>query len=232
MKNGEKKETLFHGIGVSSGIAVGPVFLVGPEIESIEERTVHRHEVAGEMSRFEAALVETRRQIREIQKNLAQQVKGADTRILDGHLLVLDDPVFTAEVIQAIGEQHRNAEGAVRAMGHQHTEALSKVEDDYLRERVADVKDVVRRLLRNLRETYLEAHDWRRLTVVLQRLVALEPSNGQHLQDLAAVYARQGDMRGAYGCLTVYLRHLPDAHDHDLVRGNLQRLKAALVALN
>jgi regulator of sirC expression with transglutaminase-like and TPR domain len=95
-----------------------------------------------------------------------------------------------------------------------------------------DTCAILSRLLRNLRETYLEAHNWRRLTVVLQRLVALEPSNGQHLQDLAAVYARQGDMRGAYGCLTVYLRHLPDAHDHDLVRGNLQRLKAALVALN
>ena len=82
------------------------------------------------------------------------------------------------------------------------------------------------------RAVYLAVRDWHRLAAVLHRLAALEPRNGKHLQDLASVYARRGDVRGAYGYLRVYLNRLPDAADHDLVRGNLEQLEAAITAMN
>lgn len=88
------------------------------------------------------------------------------------------------------------------------------------------------RMLNNLRGIYLANHDWWQLAAVLQRLVALEPRRGRHLQDLASVYARLGDMRAAYKCLKLYLHRVPDADDSHLVESNLMRLEAALAALN
>jgi regulator of sirC expression with transglutaminase-like and TPR domain len=93
-------------------------------------------------------------------------------------------------------------------------------------------RGVLARMLGNLREIYLAMGSWGHLLDVLQRLVALEPHQGRHLQDLAAVYARLGDVRGAYGYLRLYLRRAPHARDQELVEGNIKRLEAAIVALN
>ena len=95
-----------------------------------------------------------------------------------------------------------------------------------------ETRVVLGRMLKNLRRIYLDRCDWPRLAAVLQRLVAVEPHSGQHLQDLASVCARRGDVRGAYGCLHLYLRRVPDAEDCDLVQWNLARLEAALLARN
>lgn len=96
----------------------------------------------------------------------------------------------------------------------------------------ASTRAVLARALRNLRRAYVACGDWRNLVSVLQRLAALEPRRGRHLQDLAAAYARLGQMRQAYGCLRAYLVRAPDAGDGDLVRSNLARLEAAMAALN
>jgi regulator of sirC expression with transglutaminase-like and TPR domain len=96
----------------------------------------------------------------------------------------------------------------------------------------ASTRTVLARALRNLRRIYLTCGDWQNLVNVLQRLSALEPHSGRHLRDLAAAYARLGQMRHAYGCLSVYLDRVPDAGDGELVRSNLARLEAAMAALN
>jgi regulator of sirC expression with transglutaminase-like and TPR domain len=95
-----------------------------------------------------------------------------------------------------------------------------------------DTRVILARMLRNLRGVYLARSSWRQLAIVLRRLAALEPRNGKHLQDLAAVYAQLGDVRGAYAYLHAYLHRAPHANDHDLVQHNLERLEAAIVALN
>jgi regulator of sirC expression with transglutaminase-like and TPR domain len=95
-----------------------------------------------------------------------------------------------------------------------------------------DTRGALARMLHNLRRIYLARGDWQRLTAVLQRLVAVEPDAGQHLQDLASVCARRGDVRGAYSCLHLYLIRVPDARDCDVVQSNLSRLEAAMLARN
>jgi regulator of sirC expression with transglutaminase-like and TPR domain len=91
---------------------------------------------------------------------------------------------------------------------------------------------ILSRILLNLRGIYLAEGAWHNLATVLRRLAALEPRNGRHFQDLAAVSTRLGDVRGAYGFLRVYLDRAPQATDRELVRGNLKRLEAAIVAMN
>jgi regulator of sirC expression with transglutaminase-like and TPR domain len=95
-----------------------------------------------------------------------------------------------------------------------------------------DTRGVLLRLLKNLRNIYLTSNDLPRVAGILRRMAAVEPGNGQHLQDLAAVCCRQGDVRGACAHLELYLRRSPRAHDSKLVRHNLRQLHAALLALN
>jgi regulator of sirC expression with transglutaminase-like and TPR domain len=97
---------------------------------------------------------------------------------------------------------------------------------------VVDTRTILIRMLNNLRALYLERRDFARLERVLSRLRAVEPENGQHLQDLAAVHCRQGELNAAYHCLANYLHLLPGAHDAGVVERNLHRLEAALLARN
>ena len=145
-----RQEVVLSGIGVSPGVVVGPAFLFAPEAIRVAERRIMAKEVDHEICRMEDALIETRRQIRCIQKDLATHTGPSDASILDAHLMVLDDRAFIEEVVVGIREEHRNAEVMVRDVAEQYAKVLGSVQDDYLRERVADVRDVARRIIRNL----------------------------------------------------------------------------------
>lgn len=93
-------------------------------------------------------------------------------------------------------------------------------------------RSILLRLLRNLRNIYLTRNDMACLAITLRRLAAIEPANGRHLQDLAAVCCRRGDVRGAAAHLELYLHRTPHAEDSPVVRRNLQQLHAALLARN
>lgn len=150
----ETTGVVFRGIGVSPGVAAGPVALLqNSDTPQISERTINEAAIAGEIARFEEALIETRRQIRQIQEALSVQTRAQDATILDAHLMVLDDRTFLEEVIGGVRDKLRNIELAVREGTARYAGVLEAVEDDYLRERVADVRDVGRRLLRNLTGT-------------------------------------------------------------------------------
>ena len=143
-------EVVLKGVGVSPGVATGPLHLVTSEDTPTAERILPPEEVSAEILRFEAAIIETRRQIQSIQKNVRHAIGEYDANIFDVHKMVLDDGAFVEEAIRKIQQERKNAETAVRMVANRYSEALSVVEDDYLRERVADVKDVARRVLRNL----------------------------------------------------------------------------------
>ncbi len=93
-------------------------------------------------------------------------------------------------------------------------------------------RNILLRLLSNLRNIYLSLNDLPRVAEILLRMSAVDPANGRYLQDLAAVCCRRGDVRGACAHLKRYLHRLPNGRDSKLVRHNLRQLQAALLALN
>ena len=146
----EKKERLLRGIGVSPGVVMGRAFILSSSGVTVQELTIQESEIAGEIVRFEEALIETRRQIRKIQEDLERRTGMGDASILDAHLMMLDDRVFIEEVVNGIKSMHHNAEWVVKEVSEKYAGVLAAVEDAYLRERVADIKDIARRVLRNL----------------------------------------------------------------------------------
>ncbi len=95
-----------------------------------------------------------------------------------------------------------------------------------------DTRAILVRLLRNLRNIYIASGDLPRVALTLERLVALQPGRSQHLRELAAIRARQGDVRGACAHLALYLHRAPDSRDSRLMRRSLKQLRAAVAALN
>jgi len=145
-----QSEILLKGIGVSPGIAVGKAQLIAPHAHTAVPRTIARNEVPIEIARFEEALIATHDQIRHIQKQVAEVLGDEHASIFDAHLLVVDDRTFIEDVIRTIKRDMLNVEPVLLSVSNRYADMLSKVEDSYLAERAADIRDVTRRILANL----------------------------------------------------------------------------------
>jgi phosphotransferase system enzyme I (PtsI) len=144
------KEMVFSGIPVASGVAHGPVCLVGQKGYSIPERRIEDSEVQSEIHRFQQAIVETRRDVLEVQEKVTSALGDENGRIFDAHLLVLEDQALLDQVIRSISDSRMNVEWAFRQAADKYIQALAAIEDEYLRERAADMRDVTDRVQRRI----------------------------------------------------------------------------------
>ncbi len=144
-------ETVLVGIGVSPGIARGPVCLTTALFDEPEPEPVPAEEATAELLRFRRGVAQTRRQLEELRDRVAAAAGTDDAFIFDAHLLMLEDPALTAGVEALIKREPQRAEGAFWKVMSRYMEAMSRVDDDYMRERVADLEDIARRVVRVLR---------------------------------------------------------------------------------
>jgi phosphotransferase system enzyme I (PtsI) len=147
-----KGEKVYHGIAVSSGVCRGKILVLHHTRHAIARRDLPEPETAAEVSRFEQSLVKTRQQITEVQRRVAASMSAAEADIFDAHLLMLEDRVLIEEVIRFIREQKVNADFAFHTVSERYVAALADVQDEYLRERAADLRDLSTRVLDNLLE--------------------------------------------------------------------------------
>jgi phosphotransferase system enzyme I (PtsI) len=143
-------ELIFRGIPASAGVCRGNILVLDQPGRQIERRELADDEIARELDRFEEALAQTRRQLLEVQRKVIESLGAQEGGIFDAQLLVLEDPVLIEETIRFIRNQKVNVEHAFQTVVNRYMEALSRVDDDYLRERAADVRDVTARVLDNL----------------------------------------------------------------------------------
>ena len=145
-----KGEQTFRGIPVSTGVCRGKILVVGRARPSIARRQMSDKELAEEVNRLEKALVQTRQQILQVQRQVSEGMGAQEGSIFDAHLLVLEDRTLLDEVVRVIHEQKVNAEHAFHAVAERYATTLAAIEDEYLRERAADMRDVTTRVLNNL----------------------------------------------------------------------------------
>lgn len=152
-------ERIFRGIPVSPGVCRGKILVLGKPNGDVLPRTeIPEEEIPVELKRFEQALVDTRQQVLEVQRQLTEGLGANDAAIFDAHLLVLEDPTLIDEVTRLIREQKVGAGYAFQQVVEKYIKTLSSIGDDYLRERATDMRDVAGRMLDNLvgRETNLD----------------------------------------------------------------------------
>ncbi len=145
-----KGEKLFRGIAVSAGICRGKILVLDRARHVITKRKLADTEIAVEVGRFEKALVQTRQQISEVQRKIVENMGTKEGDIFEAHLLMLEDRMLVDEVIRTIKEQKVNADSAFHTVSERYAAALAGVDDEYLRERAGDMRDLTSRVLDNL----------------------------------------------------------------------------------
>lgn len=136
------------GIGVSGGVGIGKALLLRKDEISVPKRKISYDEISREIYRLEEALIETRREISDLQKKISKEIGFDHGRIFEAHFLVLEDRVLIENVIEQIKNKRINVEYAFSQSIKKYVDTLLKFDDEYLRERVMDIEDIARRVLR------------------------------------------------------------------------------------
>ena len=136
------------GIGISPGIALGKVFIYKePEIVLFKKQV---EDLNYETERLERAVEEGLSQIENIYDQVLKTLGKREAEIFNAHKMIMKDPEFVGLVERKIKSERVNAEWAVKEVVDYYIELFKNIEDGYLRERVLDLKDVSKRLLRIL----------------------------------------------------------------------------------
>ncbi len=140
---------MFNGTGVSPGVAISHAFVLQSNEWDHSEFHYVAEDAATEWRRVMQAIEQSRQQIRDIQRENTF-LKATELWIMDAHLSILEDPMMISELKTCIREQRRSALQAVRQVIHQFEQLFESIEDDYMRERVHDLRDVGQRIIKNL----------------------------------------------------------------------------------
>jgi phosphoenolpyruvate-protein phosphotransferase (PTS system enzyme I) len=141
---------IFKGIPVSAGVCRGKILVLDRTRPTIGRKKVSENEVAEEVNRLERSLVQTRHQLLEVQRRVSEGMGAQEGGIFDAHLLVIEDRTLLDEVVRIIQDEQVNAEYAFQTVAERYAATLAAIEDDYLRERASDLRDVTLRVLHNL----------------------------------------------------------------------------------
>ena len=149
-EQGPVEERIFRGIPVSSGVCHGRILVLKKAELSIPKYDVSEEDLPQQVQRFEQALITTRREILDVQHKISKAIGDEEARIFDAHLLVLEDPTLIDSVTNQIVQKRVNVEWAFHEFTEKYTATLNAIDDAYLRERAADMRDVNSRILNNL----------------------------------------------------------------------------------
>ena len=143
-------EIVVQGISASQGIAYGTVLVYLQSDVEVPSYQVDLEKRIEEIARFDQALLTTRQQIAKIQDEVEKNLGKAEALIFDAHLLVLEDQALIGETIREFEKSGRNIETCFNNVASRYIQAFSEIDDEYLRERAGDIRDVAQRVLQNL----------------------------------------------------------------------------------
>lgn len=149
----DQNEIVLEGIAASPGVAHGPALVYLQKQLDVPCYELRAALLDSEIERFERGILETRAEITAVRDKIASTLGEGEARIFDAHLLVLEDSALLEEVISELQQSRMNIECCYNKVAERYMTFFQSMEDDYLRERVADIRDVSRRLLHNLTGT-------------------------------------------------------------------------------
>ncbi|MEM4248263.1 MAG: phosphoenolpyruvate-utilizing N-terminal domain-containing protein, partial [Candidatus Nanoarchaeia archaeon] len=144
------QEFLIHGIPASPGVAIGTALVIRKAEFFIEERTIAPEDVEKELAAFAEAIDITKKQILALQNRVQNVLSQSDARIFDAHLLILDDKMIMDEVENSVRKELKGVDFIFNRTIQRFIAAISKMDDQYMRERAQDIRDVAERVIKNL----------------------------------------------------------------------------------
>ena len=135
-----------HGIGVSGGIAIGHAHLFLGMTTEVDHNEIPSHDVSREQRRYDRAVKEVRDELKELAESVRHSAAAELAPFVNVHLMLLEDGAFSEAPREIIREQRCNAEWALRTQLDELTAQFDDIQDEYLREREADVRQVAERV--------------------------------------------------------------------------------------
>ncbi|WP_134682513.1 phosphoenolpyruvate--protein phosphotransferase [Brevibacillus migulae] len=141
---------MMKGIPVSRGIAIAKAMVLRTEEGHHEIKSIQASEVDREKARLKESVELAARQLTELEKQVKETAGAEQAAIMQAHMEFLSDPAFVGEMESKIAEQLITAESAVQQVAEQFIMIFESMDDTYMRERAADIRDVSKRLKQNL----------------------------------------------------------------------------------
>ena len=143
-----RPEIRLKGIAAAPGVGRGPVFLLQKGMAVIT--CVKVSDPEAEIRRFEEALVATRHEITTLRNKVVNELGESEAAIFDAHLLVLEDVALLDEVMKEVRSSGFNIEFCFQEVAQRYIDIFENMEDDFLRERASDIRDVTGRVMNQL----------------------------------------------------------------------------------
>ncbi|AIJ09510.1 MULTISPECIES: phosphoenolpyruvate-protein phosphotransferase PtsI [Edwardsiella] len=141
---------MISGILVSPGIAFGKALLLKEDEIVISRKKITADEVEQEIARFKDGRDKAAQQLEAIRQKASETLGEEKAAIFEGHIMLLEDEELEQEIIALIKDNAMSAEAAAREIIEGQATALEELDDEYLKERAADVRDIGKRLLKNI----------------------------------------------------------------------------------
>lgn len=139
---------MIKGIAASKGYAVGKVFIkkdIKIKINNLKIENINE-----EMIKLEGALEKTRYQLEFLREKIEKEVGKEESLVFESHQLILEDPEFVDKAKEMIKKDSVSADFAIDSIKKELVAVMESIDDEYMRERAADIKDVSDRIIRNL----------------------------------------------------------------------------------
>ncbi|ARD40766.1 phosphoenolpyruvate-protein phosphotransferase PtsI [Edwardsiella ictaluri] len=141
---------MISGILVSPGIAFGKALLLKEDEIVISRKKITADEVGQEIARFKDGRDKAAQQLEAIRQKASETLGEEKAAIFEGHIMLLEDEELEQEIIALIKDNAMSAEAAAREIIEGQATALEELDDEYLKERADDVRDIGKRLLKNI----------------------------------------------------------------------------------
>lgn len=138
----------FKGIGASPGIALGKALVLKEAELVIERKSIH--DVQAEINKLEDAVKISKEELVKVKEKAFNELGEHEAQIFEAHLLVLEDPELLDSTIAKIQDEKVNAEYALNEVKETFVSLFESMDNEYMRERAADIKDVTNRILRHI----------------------------------------------------------------------------------
>lgn len=139
---------MYKGTGASPGVALGKALVIEHSELNIEKKNIENVET--EVEKLQAAVEESKKELEQVKERAKVELGEHEAEIFEAHLLVLQDPELIDQTIAKIRDEKVNADFALNEVKEMFVGIFESMDNEYMRERAADIKDVTNRVLRHI----------------------------------------------------------------------------------
>ena len=139
---------MIKGIGASSGIALAKALVVKNEELVISKRVIE--DVEQELNKFNKAVALSKKDLEDMKDKVAKEIGESEAEIFEMHIMLLEDHGFNQKVIDKIISDKCNADFALHEIKEQYVQMFESMDNEYMKERAVDIKDISQRTIRHL----------------------------------------------------------------------------------